>query len=364
MAGQRAAEKREDYRNVSRALGEFRLPMLEQVFELLSNDSLYRSEKVLGQARWLYNLKKATEETLHRLHRNNIIWKATADAPAGFCHPRSSMIGTLLEDLGSGMSFKTAAARFKDKMHPLQYQRPQAPPKSGAILEAEKLVKTLGLEPSLERRFATLEDMQTIWRPTTPDKFSNAGGVFEHLKQDKKEPLVADSGKITWVKFRDEVLPKAKRIEVFVPYGRSDFVTFLTAKNPEAPLIFQWDNPVSWYRYHGGREPRDYFLDSGWVEARALCLMPYMWEDKPYSNSPKDFSFILQGARDKENRSNCLFPETLRSEFHGIRSVIEAHSRATPAIEIEEEHVIGKNMGSRVRVHTSVITQYTIDRWD
>ena len=62
-AGQYAAERREDYRNVSRGIGGFKISLLEQVVELLSNDSLYRSEKVLGQAEWLFRLKTLTTTT-------------------------------------------------------------------------------------------------------------------------------------------------------------------------------------------------------------------------------------------------------------------------------------------------------------
>lgn len=37
--------------------------------------------------------------------------------------------------------------------------------------------------------------------------------------------------------------------------------------------------------------------------------------------------FILDGARDTQDARLALFPETLRSEFHGIRATIEAFSK-------------------------------------
>lgn len=152
-----AASKKEDFKTICRALASFKLETLEQVVDLLRLDALYRSEKILGQAEWLYELKRAVENMKHRQRRRNIIWRAIASAPDGFCHPRSGMIGTLLDDLDNGLELADAARRFESKMHPLAYQRPQAMPSEGAIDAAEKAIKKMGVERSLERRFATMD---------------------------------------------------------------------------------------------------------------------------------------------------------------------------------------------------------------
>ena len=363
-AKQAMAEKREDYRNVSRALGEFKLETLGQVVELLDSDALYRSEKVLGQAKWLFDLKSATSGEKNQLRRKNIVWKAVADAPAGFCHPRSSMIGTLLDDLDSGLAFDGAVRKFKAKMHPLQYQRPSAAPTAGAILVAEKRVKELGVERSLDRRFATLDDLQAIWIPSgeVPE---STGGVFDHLKKDARNTVVAVAGKITWKKFAEAVLPKARRIEVQIPSGySSEYVVFITALHADAPVIFQWGNPVSWYSWCRGATAKQYCLTPGWVEAKAVCFPPYMWGENTLTHFNKNAFFIIDGARETRNVGSALFPETLKSEFHAIRSVIEAHSKRTRIHDVDGAHAVGLGIGSTVRVHTSVVTQYQIDRWD
>ncbi|MEI2691516.1 MAG: hypothetical protein V9H69_18170 [Anaerolineae bacterium] len=138
-AGQAMAEKREDFRTVMAALGEITQIHLEMALALLKTDALYRSEKVLGQAEWLHALHGA-RDAVHGPRKANVVWRAVATAPAGFCHPRSSMIGTLLEDIAAGMRFEEVASRFAAKMHPLRYQRPQAAPTAGAIAAAEKTV--------------------------------------------------------------------------------------------------------------------------------------------------------------------------------------------------------------------------------
>lgn len=106
-----------DFTAVMRALQEFTPSVLEQALRLSQTDSLYRSEKILGQAQWLHDLQATFPTVPYNLHRN-LIWRAVALAPAGFCHPRSSMIGTLLEDLAAGMPFDQVAERFARKMHP------------------------------------------------------------------------------------------------------------------------------------------------------------------------------------------------------------------------------------------------------
>ena len=364
-AGQYAAEKKEDYRNVSRALATFKLSTLEQVTELLTNDALYRSEKVLGPAKWLFELKQLVINTKHQNHKKNFIWNATASAPAGFCHPRASMVGTLLEDLEKGTDFDRAAASFKAKMHPLQYQRPSTAPYSGAIAAAEKRVKELGVAGSLARRFATLDEMQKIWEPASV--LPEFKGIFDHLNAaTRPTPTSSSSTKITWQKFLTDVLPNARRIEVKLPQGNSDYVVFVGAVNPASPVIFQWNNHISWYRWNGGERASTYALSPGWVDASAICPFPYMWGEKNLSQYKPNVAFILKGAEESRNQGNAIFPETLCSEFHDIRRVLEAHSRKSKIQESNAPHVIGKSVGQgcTVRVHTSVVMQYDIDRWN
>lgn len=371
--GQAQAKKKGDYKNVSRAIGELNITDLQQIVELLDSDALYRSEKVLGQAKWLLDLKLATDSIggagNKRMQKRNIIWKAVSDAPDGFCHPRSSMIGTILDDMESGFCFDDIARRFKEKMDHLQYQRPSAMPKSANIKEAEDIVNKLGVKLSLERRFATIDDMRTIWRPSNRSEDKEGEGVFKHLLgcTNQRRDDVVNSGKITWHKFAKYVLQKARRIEIEVPRGLSDFIVFLSALYIDSPVIFQWGNHVSWYRVTGGSLAIDYSLEPGWFNVNAVCFPPYMWGDdlQAYSRSGNDAIFIIDGAREtRNNLGNAIFPETLRSEFHSIRKVIEAHSLRSLIHQVNEPQVIGKGIGCKVRVHTSIVTEYHIDRYD
>lgn len=387
-ARQAMAEKREDFGQIMRAIQEYSGATLATAVQLLTTDALYRSEKVLGAAEWLQTLSGAFNAAPSSV-RSNIVWRAIASAPAGFCHPRSGMIGTLLDDIAAGKSFDEVARAFKAKMHPLSYQRPQAAPSAGAIAEAEKIVAKLGNAGSLARRFARPDELQSIWKPAPVSAVAPSGGVFASVKPKASEAEFsarvlagAPPTVMTWAKFRDTVLPTAERIEWFAPTTASINV-FLTAVNQDAPPILQWDreecrNPFSTYVWMYGRPPEQFGLGSGqWHPVELITPRPHQWNAEPgsFSHQGEGVMFIIAGARETRNPGAGLFPEILRSEFHGIRSVIESYSRAAVAEGLDVgPHACGPDIrkesngadgNTTFRVTTSGrSTVYKLDRWD
>ncbi|MBK9945460.1 MAG: hypothetical protein IPP13_28050 [Kouleothrix sp.] len=178
-------------------------------------------------AEWLQQLHARRADTKHQILRDTLTWRAVATAPAGYRHPRSSMIGTLLDDIAAGMPYDDIAGRFKAKMHLLQYQRPQAAPKAGNIAHAEKVVAQLDAAGALARRFARVAETQALWRPTPPRRpaAGAADGVFSHLLPAAKQPagVSIPPTTITWVKFRDTVLSQAERIECKIVHGHNTY---------------------------------------------------------------------------------------------------------------------------------------------
>ncbi len=266
-AYQVAAERKEDYRMLSRGLAEFPQPLVEKALALLTSGTLYRSEKCIGVASWLLTLHQSLAAVKGQRQRDALVWRAAATAPAGFTHVRTSMIGTLLEDLEAGLDSAAIKRRFDEKMAPSQYMRAQVEPSAGNIAQAEKAIEVLKAAGALERRYARLADIAVsgpegreakfLWRPPAPQ--AQPGSVFGHLKAKIKgqgDRLALPQQTITWEKFARTVLPDAHTIEVQVPQSSDRFVALVTAANPEAPPILQWDsegqrNPLSWY-YHAG----------------------------------------------------------------------------------------------------------------
>lgn len=379
-AGQAAAEKLEDRRLLGDAVGKYKVETVETAVNLLRSDNLYRSEAVLGVAEWFLDTLRGMKKAKNS---GNFLWYKTATAPVGFCHISTSMIGTLLDDIEAGYDFDTVSRKFAEKMDPLKYQRPQAAPSAGNVAQAEKIVERLGIENSLKRRFARLDELETLWTPKKMTvRAGKPGGVFSGIetKESTKrttEGISAPAVTMTWEKFRRTVLPTARKIEFYVTGGSDNFSAILTAEDFDAPPILQWDTeerriPFSWYVYSGGSYPRRWNLSAGYVDVTGVVLQPNMWVDG-FERKSKSVFFILKGAKDTQYQGSgiALFPETLKAELREIRSTIEAYSKRSVLGGYDEASACGIRLqggskwNARFRVTTDVgTTCYILDRWD
>lgn len=394
FAEQVMAEKREDYGMLQRGLADYPVEVVQAAYEILSTGHLYRSEKCLGVAKWLLDLhRKLAGVPRGSFVRENLVWRAVADAPPGYCHVRTSVISTLLDDLAAGKTFEETKRAFDAKMDPLRYQRPQAAPRAGQVAAAEALVEKLRSAGSLSRRFARMEDIrhQATWLPRKveePGRLRDTTGVFAHLRPETKGKKVrhvdASPVVMTWEKFRTTVLPSADRIEwrsSAWPYSRNHpFFAFVTCAVDFSPPILQWDsdarrNPVSWYMYHGQSNPEQWNLNrKEWNPVTGIFLQPSSWDrETSHSHHGNGAYFLLEGARDKrsDGAGLGLFPEILRSEYRGIRSAIEAYSKSkslppepNPACGVALQ-TSNKSWEEVFRVTRGGVSQlYKLDRWD
>lgn len=329
----------------------------------------------LGQAQFLRDL--------HDAKNRNLRWKLIAEAPSGFCHPRSSMIATLLDDIKAGVSFEVARKKWNKQMHPLQYQRAQVAPTAGAVKAAEEAFAKLGAGPALRRRYATMADiLETTWTPKFAEAAAPAASLFGNIKT--KEATAAPASMklppvtMTWARFVAEVLPGAEKIESLQSAFREQYATLVTADVTDALPILQWDNtefrnPVSAFAYHGGSRPADFMLAPGWVVVKLVTPLPFLWSPGDFSHHGAGALLVLEGARDtgKGHSQSAIFADTLKSEFHAYRSVIEAYSKSNPLLGWEAEHVAGQmvlkgtvcNLALRVNAG-GIESEYRIDRWE
>lgn len=334
-AGQRMARFKEDHGVLCRAFSEYTTPVVEEAVRVLKADVLTRPEKALAIAEWY-------RDVLAQRSNPNAVWLAVATAPAGFTHVKNTVVSTLFDDVKAGMSFEAASKRWAEKMHPLQYQRPTREVGEGAIVAAQKLVEKLGVERSFERRYAKMSDIREfVWRRPEPEA-PKAGGLFEQLKKRQEAEVKRMRLPAKDVSFLDlmSALVGAKDVQVELPaYG--NYSGFLTAVHEDAPNLLQWGNPVSSYVYNGGSAATSWGLAAGWQKPDAMFLAPHMWGGENHPNHSKFVCFAFKGAVDGQmirEKNLCLFPEILKSEFHGIRAVIEANNRTkTPSGGTEAE---------------------------
>ncbi len=351
---------------------------LNVALELLkTGDSFESRDKHVAMLQWLMETHEARDRAGRRgtpaEHRRNHIWHTVSNAPVGFCHIQNSVVGMLVDDLHSGHSLESARRRFNAAMNPLQYQRPQAAPSEGNIRAAEALFQKLGLAKSLERRMATLADIQEfVWKPAIREP--KEAGIFAHLsKESKKMELPSDSyiNNVSWVVFERDVLPQAKSIRVKLGYMMPLFG--LTAGvHPDAPPLFQWDSPehrndVAWYTYVSGSSPSQWGLVPGeWVDVVGVIRRPDLWNGR---KGEKDATrLFLVNAKDSHNRSLAIFPECLRSELREVRATIEAHSGSRKLQEVENPAcAIGVPNSIKVVIEVAgdvLRRYYRIDRWE
>lgn len=366
------AEKKADFQVLIAGLVEYPIDAVKQAVTILESESLSRSEKFVDIAVWLRDLHNARDITKNGIHKTNIVWKAVATAPVGFAHVKNTMIGTLLDDIVSGMSFNQAKSRFETKVHPLAYQRPQAAPTAGNIERAEKIVEKLGIKESLRRRFARLEELDLLWSPKPHGTDQVGDGVFSHLTPKGKTNVPAyemPAKTMTWTKFCKTILPSALSIELNAKPVDS-YSAILTAANDETPCILQWNNNFSWYVYNNGSTCGAWNLNSGYNKVTGICLQPSMWQEG-YDYRGRSVFLILEGAKDTRNSGIALFPEILKSDLREARSTIEAYSRSAKLEGYEEASACGLRLqaggtwNARIRVTTSDgVFNYVLDRWD
>lgn len=382
---QRAAELKEDFGMLKRGLDEFSLETAKQAVHLLLSGGLDRADKAIHIAKWFVTLhENLVGISRNHRRRDNLIWYAVSKAPVGFAHIKGSMIGTLLEDIQEGKHFEAIKAAWNKKMDPLKYLRPQAPPKAGTLVQANKLVEELESAGAFKRRFARLEDVahRAIWLPKTFKKevlpadslFSAVRARPGKLPESNLMPIPGYA-LMTWVKFRDTVLPNAAKIEYLPHWGTQNFVGMLTAADPTAPPILRWDkeddrNPVSLYMYALGSNAGDWGLRAASkVQVNAIMTRPGEWTTPDRSDA--GMVFVLEGAVDRKGPGLALFPETLKSEYHGVRAAIEALNATRQPTGIgsangiffsEKAPWVGAKFTVTNRDGTS--RDYQIDRWD
>lgn len=382
--GELEAEKREEYGIVERALQDWTLTTLNTAVEILNTDVLYRAEKVIAPVRWLRDLAERVKKTRSERLSKHLIWRSVAHAPTGFCHPRSAVFASLLDDIQRGLPFETASKSFAAKMHPLQYRRPQAAPKQQNVLQATRAFEKLGLDRSLLRRYADLSEVPKIWEPASLRKPRGvneiAAGPFRNVQTRMRNDHLVRSTRgpertMTYVKFRDTLLPIAKKIELRVADG--PYYAITTAVDPNAPPILQWDhederNPFAWYTYVHGSSPRQWGLCAGtYVNVLGITIRPCHWRASS-SNFAESALFLLDGAADSRNTSAAIFPETLKSDLHPYRSTIESYSLRNPLRPAPDEPACGWGIGNgadvtthlRVTTKSNVVHQITLDRYD
>ena len=311
--------------------------------------------------------------------RNRRLWFNVALAAVGWCTPRASSLGALIEDVRAGHATHVIERKHAERMDPLKYQRPTAAPTAGNVAQAERLFERLGLGPSLQRRHARADEVVFEWQPR--EEKAKATGIFGHLLDHQRSGaeralLGTRAQPITYAKFQRDVLPHALDMEVVIPH-QGNFIALTTAVDRDAPPLLQWDqpdsrNPFAWYVYNNGSPASNWGLRRGRGKGVGITLQPSQWSRASVSSHHgSSVILMIEGAADQRDPGLALFPESLRSELHEVRATLEAHSRRTKLGKLPRGTQnaaglrVGDNSAAEVWVRTSQGTaRYVIDRME
>lgn len=234
-----------------RSLEEISADAIDIVLELISSNTLYKGEE-WGAALASFKLLKQEYDNIPTDDKKDrFAWRKSTQIGDVISRIRNHSIGVLLMDISEGMELDAAVRRYEQIVAPTNYKRPKAIFTKKMLEDAKKTVTELGYLDSLNRRYATLDDITV-----NNILFSNrdaakriAGDVFEDMMADisidaKRYSKVEE---ISVDKFISDVLPNAKEMKVLLENKHApNMVSLIAPENADAKSIFKWNNSFSW----------------------------------------------------------------------------------------------------------------------
>lgn len=247
-----------DVQVAKRSLEELKPEAVETVLDLIEQGALYRGDEFknmllafkagqqeyrkLGVIRSITHVEEAQSKFLWVNYKN------------GALRIRNTAIGTLLVDLSEGMDLETAVKRFETKVAPANYKRPTALITPKMIEKAVADIRSLGLEPALARRHATLADVSinnVLWADNQAQSHMKDGltdMLMGTVKTAAPNPAAVD---IDVQEFVTNILPKASSMDVYFDNRlRTNLMSITAPVHADAGRLFKWDNGFAW-SYNG-----------------------------------------------------------------------------------------------------------------
>lgn len=237
---------------LKRGLEELSLDSFETVLELIAQNSLYRGKESEANVRTFYELKKQYAN-LPETEKDNFCWLQSTKIHQSVSRIRNTSIGTLLIDLSNGVDLDTAVSAFERVVAPTNYKRPTSLVTPKMVEEAKKQLEQLGFLDSLDRRFATPQDL-SVDNLLFVDKSSNIQDIFQELSKDTlvNAKTLSKVEEISIQEFIDKIVPRSTQIKVLLENKHlNNFVSLLMASNKNSRTMFKWNNQFSW-AYTGG----------------------------------------------------------------------------------------------------------------
>lgn len=243
--GQLLGENRTTFDMLKRSVVDFKPEAIQTVLDLIKENNLYRGaefQKSLEAFQQLILSLQGKSDATIWMHINSPVARL-----------RNSVIGTLVDDLSSGVDVSRAVASYEAKVAPTNYKRPTAVVTKKMAEDAMKTIQELDLEPALARRHARLSDVSinsVLWVDgSVQGKLK--GGLESLLMSSVATPAFsADKAKPISI---DEFLQLKHQNGIKLYFGNdsvSHLVSLTAPVHPEVKSLFRWSNDFAW-TYNG-----------------------------------------------------------------------------------------------------------------
>lgn len=233
-----------------RSFEELSPDAVSTVLDLIQSNSIYRGQE-FGEMVKAFKREQASYFNDSSPFAQRVrVAKLAMNIPA-LASFRSTVIGSLVQDLSSGVSVEDAVRMYESKVAPQNYKRTSAVVTPRMINAAMTTIRELDLEPALSRRLARLEDINVrdvLWVDGSAQSRMK-GGLESMLLSAVKVPIKKSKteGEVTSLdSFVENILPGCTSIEVKLENKHLNNLMVLTAPVNEQKQLFKWDNDFAW----------------------------------------------------------------------------------------------------------------------
>lgn len=309
-----------DTKNVfKRSLDEISMEALDTIIELINSNTLYKGAEWKNILLDFRKYKKEYEMLNSDRERDLYAWENSVKVGISIGRIRNHSIGTLLVNVSNDMDLDLAVKKYEQIVAPSNYKRPKAIFTKKMLEDAKKTITELGYIDSLNRRFATLDDITInnilFSNKDVTKRISDTTGIFGELEKQ----TVASPKKFSKVEeisasdFIENVLPTAKEVEVFVENKHlNNFVSMIAPCNKGSKSMFKWNNGLSW-AYSGNITDSDMKqnVKNAGGNVDGVLRFSIQWNENGRDNCDLD-AHCIEPDRNEIYFSNCRKPSISR----------------------------------------------------
>jgi hypothetical protein len=241
-----------DSRNVfKRSLDELTEDSVQTVLELISQNSLYKGEEWKAVLEQFLSIQSAYN-MLPKNQKDNYCWKKSGEVGGATAKIRNHSIGTLLIDISEGVDLDVAVRKYEAIVAPTNYKRPKAIFTQKMLEDAKKALQEEGLLDSLERRYATIDDItinNILFANKNVIKKMKKTDVFGELEKGiaVNSKSFSKTEEVNIGDFVKDILPNISSMEVLLENRHSsNMMSLIAPKVKDSSTLFKWDNGFSW----------------------------------------------------------------------------------------------------------------------